>query len=827
MIMFSTFKLKSVLVAGLCLFGLHANAQYSARITQDPTSDYSNVAASFKLTDVAATLGTDTATLVAALDTCYAHQYSDDAQKLFFHVTTDGTKEGGYTGNYGEFWLDHDGAVHAYSGAAVFVGSNWDVTKDVYNVYMGQMPNYFTKKDSVSTKVALVFNGKEATFDIKYVINELPANPFDRIAKNLEIVGEQTVNHHQMPRSNYAADAIKIAVPGLAAQLGLSDEKMQQLFKRTVFAPMYNETYGNLSDSLTDKTTSGNAPGFWMRRYQDNTGKLLPNNVAACAYGDSARVYAEAFTLNATGDTISFNLGQFPGKLHAADSVATNIYFVWGQKAYKLNLGLIIDKAASSSLKDMTMVGEENCTVEDFPLNTNYQTRTFKFDVKHIAELLGCDSTQLSLQGIDTNGELTSSSSANNGGYWMTKNGVVTSWGTGAAFWCEPVGMYDDTHPNLSSMNMGMYPSGIAVGDSLKGTLYITDPENTKYYKLNLLIVVVEAPKANALNIVATKKANIQVIKSSTDYLADNNQTKYYVKPDECNSIIGTASPELYSLYADSTWKSDGTHKYNKDEFVCSPAPGFWLGKQGQAHGWSNNDEAPVGICYDKSTGLFTIYQAPGAANTVGTSYKTSLFLVNEASSNAIEIDFTINWVDKLETVQEVGNMSVTLPVSTDDAATPVDLTAAAKALGLSSVKDLLEGGYYLKGKKDDGTYTEGVDAINGGVTFTDEGAAQAQDGNIGLTFALDDNGAATANTYANNELPQPFKTNATVCFQVDTKRYVVYITFVDPETFATGINNTVATAKTNGKVYDLSGRQVSKPAHGIYIKNGKKILVK
>jgi hypothetical protein len=30
-----------------------------------------------------------------------------------------------------------------------------------------------------------------------------------------------------------------------------------------------------------------------------------------------------------------------------------------------------------------------------------------------------------------------------------------------------------------------------------------------------------------------------------------------------------------------------------------------------------------------------------------------------------------------------------------------------------------------------------------------------------------------------------------------------------------------------NSKIYDMQGRQVTTPAHGIYIINGKKILVK
>ena len=40
-----------------------------------------------------------------------------------------------------------------------------------------------------------------------------------------------------------------------------------------------------------------------------------------------------------------------------------------------------------------------------------------------------------------------------------------------------------------------------------------------------------------------------------------------------------------------------------------------------------------------------------------------------------------------------------------------------------------------------------------------------------------------------------------------------------------TGIDG-ITPAATNGAVYDLSGRRVEKPAHGLYIVNGRKVLL-
>lgn len=58
-----------MLTAVASLLGLSANAQYSQTVTQYPNSSYEAVPATFKLTEVAQTLNTDTATLVNALKT--------------------------------------------------------------------------------------------------------------------------------------------------------------------------------------------------------------------------------------------------------------------------------------------------------------------------------------------------------------------------------------------------------------------------------------------------------------------------------------------------------------------------------------------------------------------------------------------------------------------------------------------------------------------------------------------------------------------------------------------------------------------------------------
>ena len=187
-------------------------------------------------------------------------------------------------------------------------------------------------------------------------------------------------------------------------------------------------------------------------------------------------------------------------------------------------------------------------------------------------------------------------------------------------------------------------------------------------------------------------------------------------------------------------------------------------------------------------------------------------------------------WINELETVacnlaviefEVVGEEWINLPVSTDDASVDYDLTKVATAFGLESVDALFEG-YYVKGLKADGTYTEGLDAINSGVIFTTSGAADTY-GDIGVGFSED---YKQIWTYSNVDLGAPFKAEATFCFEIDSKRYIIHATLLDTESYVVGIEG-ISADKKDGKIYNLQGQEVVAPAKGIYIMNGKKFLVK
>jgi hypothetical protein len=49
----------------------------------------------------------------------------------------------------------------------------------------------------------------------------------------------------------------------------------------------------------------------------------------------------------------------------------------------------------------------------------------------------------------------------------------------------------------------------------------------------------------------------------------------------------------------------------------------------------------------------------------------------------------------------------------------------------------------------------------------------------------------------------------------------------VTPEAYADGISEAQVATESNAVIYDLQGRQVANPVKGIYVVNGKKVVIK
>lgn len=165
----------SLLVLMLMMVSTTVKAQYEATIAAEPTNDWVAGQQSFAATDIATALGlADAAALKELINSSTKTEEGIDGP--FYIKTADG-KSNQYTGNANEFWMDDEGLPHEYSGASWFVGVEFedadsegnDSGADRVNIYVGQMPQTFTKKyepSSLKTTVYLVNGGKEVSFAV-------------------------------------------------------------------------------------------------------------------------------------------------------------------------------------------------------------------------------------------------------------------------------------------------------------------------------------------------------------------------------------------------------------------------------------------------------------------------------------------------------------------------------------------------------------------------------------------------------------------------------------------------------------------------------------
>lgn len=810
-----TLKIKQLFAAMMLFACIPASAQFKATVEQYANTDYSQVAAEFKLTEIATALETDTATLAAALNAWYNYDEESGAEKpadMFFLKSGEELVADYSTNAPGGFWMSSDYRNVGYTDEAVFFEDIWfDSAEDFFGLYFGQMPNALAEGATLTPTFVLKHGDKQVTFDITYIVNPLPTMPEAEleIAK-LEIIGETEVTVDQFPAMSWKAYVASVSLAGVAEKFGVDAEIFPTMIPNQLYQAKIDLTYGLKVDSLIAITVNDG----WGRVAMSLEGDTL-TEVCSANYGSLADLkafYTNGWSFDAATDTLSCNMGQFPERMVAGDQLYSYVYLVYGNKAFRIKyiLNVIEDpNAGKDNLEDMTKVGSEVIRIEQQP-NNEYAATTITLNTDSIAGLLGCTVDDMTFQAIDNNGNLSNNGTANAGGYWMTQGGIICGWGTNAYFFVEP-----QTANDFSQLNVGQMPGNTAIGEEGHALMYLI--ANGCYYELDITLAIVEGEKVEQnFESVATRNYTVQALDANYTWSEIANSAS--IPFADIYNLIGTTEPVLYALNVDSVAAQTG-EKYTKT-YTMGEKPGFWLNEEGRQAAWGS---APWGITGLNSTADNFIIQCIQMENmgVVGDVYTGQFFLVNEENNKMLTINLTYQIVETIIQAEIVGEEWINLPVSMEDASVDYDLTKVATAFGLESVSALFEG-YYVKGLKADGTYTEGLDAIGSGIIFNISGGADTY-GDIGVGFSED---YSQIWTYSNVDIEAPFKAEATFCFEIDSKRYIIHATLLDPESYAAGIEG-ISADKKDGKIYNLQGQEVAAPAKGIYIKDGKKFLVK
>lgn len=837
-----------MLTAVASLLGLSANAQYSQTVEQYPDKSYAEAVANFKLTDVANTLGTDTATLANALKTWYETNTAEGATPAgdaMFQVKIGDsfapTDASAYNGNFNGIWLGSDGTIKDYgSGAVYHAESSWnsDPESNSFKIALCQFPDSLKGGESFTNTFALNYGGKTATFDITYNIltpADVPAPATvlrSELAEKMTKTGEATIKATRTDVQGYEATTLKVDAKEIAEKLGVDLAKFKTMdLSKMIYTYHYDADNGGIAeDTLTNESTAG-APGFWMRKTiyaqgEEHQGEESPI-LAAAPYGGDDQIFLEQFKFD--GDSIVCNLGQYPGNLKADDNLITPIYIMYGDKYYLINYNVVCEVAAVTNISDMENAGNVDVDLEFNQFTGDYGVVYKEIDIEAIKAALGItDETAIQFKvAKDDDAFYPGNTDAGAYGYWLDGESHKTSWKDADS---SPLFVTLEKANEYGKIGVGLF-GGLQqkVGNSYTAKVYYV--ANNKYYTITFKCNVVEKQQAthDTWEVVATKKIAKQVIVDAENYIAKDNQTSFKITADECEQLIGTKSPTLYCDLAD-TLKVDGKLYSPYSVYPCDPKPGVWLGKNGQGHSWSGNTEAPVGICWiqsddttnDLATGELAIYQAPGA-NKAGDTYKATVYLVNDDTYKMIKLDFNISFVAQIESAETVGTENITTSsVDGEDTPFTIDLAKAAEALGTTVEKLQSDDTGYFKVMTPSGTFTNKGITPSSGYSFNEDGSYnEGGDGIFGICLS-DGQWVAFLTKTPSSET---WRITTTFGFEVNGKIYVYNLTVMDEST-ATGIKDIHAASAKSGKLYNLQGMEITNPVKGqIYIQNGKKVI--
>ncbi len=816
-------QLRNLLTLAVCLFTAGTvQAQFVGGVEQQEGRFWKEMAVTFKLSEVAATLGTDTETLATAFSTWQNGEGGEDM--LFLVNPTDQTLINDYTCDGKGFFMTTAGALaHWGDDGTWYTYGNVDANNDAFSFIVAQSDalsadnSPLKEGDVASANLVLKFNGKQATFVFTLTVTSPAAavdipEPATVLWQQVNIVGEQEVTVEQKPRAGYDADLVEVDVADMAEKLGVDIEILSDNLAKLLYAKrvaLNDDYYYLLSDSLTIDYTA-NAPGYWFHAVQDAEGQET-GEVAALGYQADDKFYAEGFALDAETGKLSFNLGQYPNVLLGGEQLYAYVYIMYGDKTYRVRINLNIQEVQLGTLEDYEKAGETTIELEmGAKTDGDYSTKDFDVDIEGIAAALGCDIGDIEFYALAD--DINFAEKNQEGvGYWFDMDGYVINWGASAMVYLTPKAN------DLSRFGLGQYPDHLSVGNELSVSIYFLG--NGKYYKLTVhLTVIPETVYEDEFIEMARRTLVFQQVPAAYTWHEGYDIPQQWIEEN-----IGTADWVLYgqNQLDEEGNELAGNDKYTKT-YTMGEKPGFWFDKDGRKIAWGAGQSVFGMTAGGYTQGKIQMIQMDGDACQVGDVFNAKVFFVNESNGHMVTVNLVYQIVEQVKEYETVGTETVTLPVATDQEQMLVfDLSKAAVALNIPT--DNLFEGEYLHGITEDGIYGQ-ARACEDGIAFNKNGFYDFEDGLVELRFEKQGN-EVKAITYGLGEIASDFSLRTQFCFEVGDKRYVYEVHFVSEAIYA-GIQNVNTTCNDNKNVvYDLNGRKVSRMAHGVYIMNGRKVV--
>lgn len=824
-------RMFTFLLSAMMLTSLGMKAQFSADVQDVPRSNWTEgVDVDFKISEIAAQLQCTPGQLVDALDerAAKAVDSNDYFYDGFFGVDTSNPQPAigdRHSEQWGGWEMDKDGNYTYWNNTSSIWGvyiHEWDITEDRLSFTICQVPaNPFPAGVTAHGIVSINLFDHKATFEFNFSV--LGPDDIDKVPQTdlskLEIVGEVNydITQELKPANDeWGSTYYWIPINGVTEALGIESEYMQQVYKQMLFVKTFDEETNNWG-VLTNEGNAVPAPGFYFcggvqfegeeeESMECRNGLYRDNNIFW--------IMDMQYVDDENGQWLYCGVGQTLNAMKPGQTRYGDVYFVYGDNAYILHLSLTIPNM--TPITDLTKVGSQTWTVNDRdPRKTWLDLEYLDLNLDSIAalftEAMGKEVTAADfvLTGNNAAGGITTSYTADNSdenhvhGFWMTQDGIVQSYDN-AVFYVD----YFDAD---SVMGLGNKPNAFKGGEVCSGSLYFV-VDGTHYYEVVVDMKVMSPQYTFETCEVIDYDMTVKLVPSASAWEIGTTFMQ------DAEMMLGGTAGTLYGVTADGSI----TDYYTVSEATTYGGGGFWMSPEDENHyayaASYAGDGAFAMWYYESYIHWFTVpgFRQPGEYST-GTFY-----LVNLWEGKALKLNVTLKFVEEIVEIKPVAEEDLVLnarnPEGDDFDEVALNLNRCCEEL-VCSEDDLLSEGTWMVFDVSGELTSDNFDDMYG-FYFNEKGEAVATmeeatfsvgfvDGTI-HSWVIDD--ANVNNVYT-----------TVIYVKYNNKYYAFNITIGNEDSAVKGIE----AGKKDGRIYDIAGREVAQPTKGLYIQDGKKILMK
>ena len=809
-------KLFTFLFLSMLFFTNNISAQdYSDEIIEEAKSDYERTNITYSIPELAGKLGVSASELGSALEAWKpVEEYSTPRSGLFSLIQSDGTETTSPTASWGGYYLDKSGNLSYWGTDGYwFVHPDWDLDAGELYMCVGQNPTKpLNPGETVSCQIAMNLNGSRVVFSISLTI--LAPEGIDKVPttslSKLEIVGRTTYELTQAPNTEWYNEPNDVSVPGMAEALGIDPDYFASKLKYMIYAKQFDTNIANWSDQLVNELTATPSPGFWF-----GTGVIYEGDeeeseeLQHTGYGETDKFWVASLAYSE--DVIHCTIGQYAyapwtlGERHNAE-----IYFIYGDKAWVINFVLTVDVNTDDIIDNYTSVGSQEFEFTRDPRDGWTTPLLVDVNMDDVFEKLGVESMdEIRVAANNQYGALTSDFTSDAPGFWFLPNGTVTNYSQGVA------SFYVNYVDEAKQFQIGNDPTGFKGGETCLTSIYFI--KDDKFYEF-LFMLEMDKPQYTIEDCeIEEHDLTVMMVPTPSGAAWEIGQTDM----TKLEEILGTSQGLLYGL--DSTGAL--TNAYSVGEANNgTTGGGFWMSAEDENHyayAASYSDTGAFAMWYYEST--IHWFNVPGLRQPG--DYSTATFYIfNLWDGKALKLNTTIKFVSEGQDIVPNGEEDVVLqgrdPETNDFYELELDLSACATSLNCT-VDELLEGGVWLTRDSEGIISSSNYDNIYG-FSYNNEGLSIADMDNAVFSCGFSEDNTMRAYIYDDANLENVYRT--VIYVKYNNSYYAFNITIGED---STGIKSVGVDTSTNGRIYDLSGREVAHPAKGIYIKNGKKYIVK